>query len=75
MTLRVNGRACVSTRPEPLSQLTPWASPSANAVVLGIEEVYPHCPEVLLRSAAWNPELTIADIEQVEADSLDYRYE
>jgi tRNA A37 threonylcarbamoyladenosine dehydratase len=44
-------------------------------VVLGIEEVYPHCPEVLLRSGAWNPELTIADIEQVEVDSLDYRYE
>jgi hypothetical protein len=66
--------------------------------MLGIEEVYPHCPEALLRSGAWNPEqrlsadaqlisaevtpaplgmpeLTIADIEQVEADSLNYRYE
>jgi uncharacterized protein len=65
-------------------------------VVLGIEEVCPHCPEALLRSGAWNPEqrlsadaqlisaevtplgmpeLTIADIEQVEADSLNCRYE
>ncbi|MFC9479065.1 MSMEG_1061 family FMN-dependent PPOX-type flavoprotein [Streptomyces griseus] len=97
-TLRVNGRACVSTRPELLSQLTAVGKPPASALVLGIEEVYPHCPKSLLRSAAWkpeqwlpadaqptsaevtltqlrNPELTIADIEQAEADSLKYRYE
>ncbi|UQA34574.1 MSMEG_1061 family FMN-dependent PPOX-type flavoprotein [Streptomyces sp. HNA39] len=97
-TLRVNGRACVSTRPELLSQLTPVGKPPASALVIGIEEVYPHCPKSLLRSAAWKPDqwlpkdaqptsaevtlaqlrmpgLTIADIEQVEADSLKYRYE
>ncbi|ARF52937.1 MSMEG_1061 family FMN-dependent PPOX-type flavoprotein [Streptomyces gilvosporeus] len=97
-TLRVNGRACVSTRPELLSQLTAVGKPPASALVLGIEEVYPHCPKALLRGAAWNPEqwlsadaqptsaevtlaqlrkpeLTIADIEQAEADTLKYRYE
>ncbi|WUS95757.1 pyridoxamine 5'-phosphate oxidase family protein [Streptomyces sp. NBC_00708] len=97
-TLRVNGRACVSTRPELLSQLTPVGKPPASALVVGIEEVYPHCPKSLLRSGAWKPEqwlaadaqptsaevtlaqlrmpeLTIADIEQAEADSLTYRYE
>ncbi|MFI0539368.1 MSMEG_1061 family FMN-dependent PPOX-type flavoprotein [Streptomyces sp. WSLK1-3] len=97
-TLRVNGRACVSTDPELLSQLTAVGKPPASALVVGIEEVYPHCPKALLRSAAWKPEqwlpadaqpssaevtlaqlrmpeLTIADIEQVEADSLKYRYE
>ncbi|MYS36923.1 hypothetical protein K388_02931 [Streptomyces sp. KhCrAH-43] len=97
-TLRVNGRACVSTRPELLSQLTPVGKPPASALVVGIEEVYPHCPKSLLRSGAWKPEqwpaadaqptsaevtlaqlrmpeLTIADIEQAEADSLRYRYE
>ncbi len=30
--------------------------PPASALVLGIEEVYPHCPKSLLRSAAWKPE-------------------
>ncbi|MFF8732864.1 MSMEG_1061 family FMN-dependent PPOX-type flavoprotein [Streptomyces sp. NPDC015171] len=55
-TLRVNGRACVSTRPELLSQLTAVGKPPASALVLGIEEVYPHCPKSLLRSAAWKPE-------------------
>ncbi|MEU0631453.1 MSMEG_1061 family FMN-dependent PPOX-type flavoprotein [Streptomyces sp. NPDC005989] len=97
-TLRVNGRACVSTRPELLSQLTAVGKPPASALVVGIEEVYPHCPKSLLRSGAWKPEqwlptdaqptsaevtlaqlrmtgLTIADVEQAEADSLKYRYE
>jgi len=97
-TLRVNGRACVSTRPELLSQLTAVGKPPASALVVGIDEVYPHCPKALLRSGAWKPEqwlpadaqptsaevtlaqlrrpeLTIADIEQVEAESLKYRYE
>jgi PPOX class probable FMN-dependent enzyme len=97
-TLRVNGRACVSTRPDLLSQLTAVGKPPASALVLGIEEVYPHCPKAFLRSAAWKPEqwlpadaqptsaevtlaqlrmpgLTIADIEQTEADALKYRYE
>jgi len=97
-TLRLNGRACVSTRPDLLSQLTAVGKPPASALVLGIEEVYPHCPKSLLRSGAWQPDkwlpadaqptsaevtlaqlrmpgLTIADIEQTEADSLKYRYE
>ena len=55
-TLRVNGRACVSTRPDLLSQLTAVGKPPASALVLGIEEVYPHCPKSLLRSRAWKPE-------------------
>jgi PPOX class probable FMN-dependent enzyme len=97
-TLRVNGRACVSTRPDLLSQLTAVGKPPVSALVLGIDEVYPHCPKSLLRSGAWKPEewlaadaqptsaevtlaqlrmpeLTIADIQQAEADSLKYRYE
>ena len=97
-TLRVNGRACVSTRPELLSQLTPVGKPPASALVVGIDEVYPHCPKALLRGGVWKPEqwlpaeaqptsaevtlaqlrmpeLTIADIEQREADALKYRYE
>ncbi|GAA2703247.1 MSMEG_1061 family FMN-dependent PPOX-type flavoprotein [Actinoplanes palleronii] len=97
-TLRVNGRACVSTRPELLSQLTAVGKPPASALVVGIDEVYPHCPKAFLRGAAWKPEqwlpadaqptsaevtlaqlrmpdLTIAAIEQNEADALKYRYE
>ena len=97
-TLRVNGRACVSTRPDLLSQLTAVGKPPAGALVVGVEQVYPHCPKAFLRSGAWKPEqwlpadaqptsaevtlaqlrmpdLTIAAIEQNEADALRYRYE
>ncbi|WP_037605866.1 MSMEG_1061 family FMN-dependent PPOX-type flavoprotein [Streptacidiphilus rugosus] len=55
-TLRVNGRACVSARPELLSQLTAVGKPPVSALVVAIEEVYPHCPKSLLRGNAWKPE-------------------
>ncbi|MFJ4844528.1 MULTISPECIES: MSMEG_1061 family FMN-dependent PPOX-type flavoprotein [unclassified Streptomyces] len=68
-TLRVNGRACVSTRPELLSQLTAVGKPPASALVVGIEEVYPHCPKALLRSAAWKPEQWLpADAQPTSAE-------
>ena len=68
-TLRMNGRACVSTRPELLSQLTAVGKPPASALVLGIEEVYPHCPKSLLRSGAWKPEQWLpADAQPTSAE-------
>ncbi|BCJ74968.1 hypothetical protein CS0771_45120 [Catellatospora sp. IY07-71] len=68
-TLRVNGRACVSTRPELLSQLTAVGKPPASALVLGIEEVYPHCPKSLLRGGVWQPEQWLpADAQPTSAE-------
>lgn len=68
-TLRVNGRACVSTRPDLLAQLTAVGKPPASALVLGIEEVYPHCPKSLMRSAAWKPgEWLPADAQPTSAE-------
>ncbi|WFE98736.1 MSMEG_1061 family FMN-dependent PPOX-type flavoprotein [Micromonospora sp. WMMD964] len=68
-TLRVNGRACVSTRPELLSQLTAVGKPPASAIVVEIEEVYPHCPKALLRSGAWKPEQWLpADAQPTSAE-------
>jgi PPOX class probable FMN-dependent enzyme len=68
-TLRVNGRACVSTRPELLSQLTAVGKPPASALVVGIEEVYPHCPKSLLRSGAWKPDQWLpADAQPASAE-------
>lgn len=55
-TLRLNGQACVSTRPDLLSQLTAVGKPPASALVVGIEEVYPHCPKSFLRGGVWKPE-------------------
>ncbi|MFJ3497668.1 MSMEG_1061 family FMN-dependent PPOX-type flavoprotein [Streptomyces sp. NPDC086091] len=68
-TLRVNGRACVSTRPDLLSQLTAVGKPPASALVVGIEEVYPHCPKSLLRSGAWKPDQWLpADAQPTSAE-------
>ncbi|QEV21877.1 MSMEG_1061 family FMN-dependent PPOX-type flavoprotein [Streptomyces alboniger] len=55
-TLRVNGRACVSARPELLDQLTAVGKPPVTAIVVHVEEVYPHCPKSLMRGNAWQPE-------------------
>ncbi|MCF2530362.1 MSMEG_1061 family FMN-dependent PPOX-type flavoprotein [Yinghuangia soli] len=68
-TLRVNGRACVSTRPDLLTQLTAVGKPPASALVIGIDEVYPHCPKSLLRSSAWKPEEWLpADAQPTSAE-------
>ncbi|MER8187721.1 MSMEG_1061 family FMN-dependent PPOX-type flavoprotein [Kitasatospora sp. NPDC094015] len=59
-TLRVNGRACVSTDPGLLARLTPVGKPPRSAVVVEAEEVYGHCPKAFLRGAAWKPEQWLA---------------
>lgn len=59
-TLRVNGRACVSTDPRLLGQLTAVGKPPRSAVVLEVEEVYGHCPKALLRGSVWKPEQWLA---------------
>lgn len=68
-TLRVNGRACVSTRPDLLAQLTAVGKPPASALVVSVEEVYPHCPKSFLRSGAWKPEQWLpADAQPTSAE-------
>ncbi|AUG75655.1 pyridoxamine 5'-phosphate oxidase [Kitasatospora sp. MMS16-BH015] len=55
-TLRVNGRALVSTDPELLAGLVNVGKPPRSAIVVKVEEVYGHCPKAFLRSGAWKPE-------------------
>ncbi|MFD0278134.1 MSMEG_1061 family FMN-dependent PPOX-type flavoprotein [Kitasatospora sp. NPDC127111] len=59
-TLRVNGRACVSTDPRLLERLTAVGKPPRSAIVVAVEEVYAHCPKAFLRSSAWKPENWLA---------------
>ncbi|MFI6848135.1 pyridoxamine 5'-phosphate oxidase family protein [Kitasatospora sp. NBC_00085] len=59
-TLRVNGRACVSTDPRLLEQLTAVGKPPRSAIVVAVDEVYAHCPKALLRGSAWKPENWLA---------------
>ncbi|MFD8264268.1 MSMEG_1061 family FMN-dependent PPOX-type flavoprotein [Streptomyces althioticus] len=55
-TLRVNGSAFVSARPELLGRLTAVGKPPVSAIVVHIEQAYPHCPKSLMRGNAWQPE-------------------
>jgi uncharacterized protein len=55
-TLRVNGRACVTARPELLDRLTPVGRPPRTAIVVEAEEVYAHCPKAFVRSRLWDPD-------------------
>ena len=54
-TLRVNGRACVSTDPRLLDALTAVGKPPRAALVMAVEEVFTHCPKAFVRSGLWDP--------------------
>ncbi|MEA2361667.1 MAG: uncharacterized protein QOD71_812 [Thermoleophilaceae bacterium] len=54
-TLRVNGRARVTARPELLDRLTPVGKAPRTAIVIEAEEVYAHCPKAFVRSKLWDP--------------------
>jgi uncharacterized protein len=54
-TLRVNGRARVTARPDLLERLTPVGKPPRTAIVLEAQEVYAHCPKAFVRSKLWDP--------------------
>ena len=63
-TLRINGRACVSTDPALLGQLVPVGKPPRAALVVAVEEVFTHCPKAFVRSGLWDPATWPAQQEQ-----------
>lgn len=63
-TLRVNGRARVTARPDLLDRLTPVGKPPRSAIVVEAAEVYAHCPKAFVRSRLWAPDSWPAAAEQ-----------
>jgi len=55
-TLRVNGRARVTARPELLGRLTAVGRRPRTAIVVEAEEVFAHCPKAFVRSRLWDPD-------------------
>jgi hypothetical protein len=55
-TLRVNGRAKVTTDPELLEPLAVNGKAPRSGIVVAAEEIYFHCGKALIRSDLWNPE-------------------
>lgn len=59
-TLRVNGRAEISTDPDLLSRHVAQGKPPRTVLVIHVEAAYFQCSKALVRSDIWNPERRIA---------------
>ena len=63
-TMRVNGRAVLSTDPELCKSFTMRENPPLCVIVVTVESAYPQCPKALVRSRLWDPGV------QISRDSL-----
>ena len=59
-TLRVNGRARITTDPALLEPLAVNGKVPRSGILISAEEVYFHCGKALIRSDLWNPEKHVA---------------
>jgi PPOX class probable FMN-dependent enzyme len=55
-TLRINGRAALSTNAELCESFTVNGKVPACVIVITIDRVYTQCPKALIRSDLWNPD-------------------
>jgi len=55
-TVRVNGRALISQDPDLLATLAMDGKAPKLAIVVAIDQVFPHCARSYLRSGLWQPE-------------------
>ncbi len=58
-TLRVNGRASLSTEPGLLERYQGAKNKPISGIVIDIEEVFLHCAKAFMRSRLWSPEAQI----------------
>jgi uncharacterized protein len=62
-TLRVNGRASITTDPALLEPCRVQGKLPRSGILVKAEEVYFHCGKALIRSDLWNPEKQLAPSE------------
>ncbi len=58
-TLRVNGRAEITTDPTLLAPLAAQGKQPRSGLVVRVEEAFLHCGKALIRSRLWDPETRI----------------
>ncbi len=63
-TLRVKGKACITTDPTPLAQSAVRGKCPKSALVVTVEQAWFHCGKALVRSQLWEQEA------QVDPDAL-----
>ena len=66
-TLRVNGRACLTTDPDLLALYPGIRNKPISGILIDIEEVFLHCAKAFMRSRLWSPE---ARIERSELPTM-----
>lgn len=74
-TLRVNGRASISTEAGLLARLEAGGKVPSSAIVLSVDEVFFHCAKAMIRSDIWNPEkhrerASFPSLGQIVADQV-----
>lgn len=74
-TLRVNGRATISTEPALREAMAERGKPPASVLVVAIEELFFHCGKAVIRADLWNPDRhvppgTIPPIGRMVADQV-----
>ena len=62
-TLRVNGRARVTTDPALLDPCAVQGKVPRSGILVTAEEVYFHCGKALIRSDLWNPDKRVAQAD------------
>jgi uncharacterized protein len=58
-TLRINGRAAISTDPELLASFAVDGKPPRTVIVVSVDRVYFQCARAIMRSKLWDPSLQI----------------
>ncbi len=59
-TLRLNGRAHLSTDPALLDSFVMEGKPPRSVIVIAVERVYFQCARAILRAELWNPDKHVA---------------
>ncbi len=59
-SLRVNGTALISVKPDLLSLLALGGKPPQSVMVVSVETAYFQCPRAAVRAQLWNPEKFLA---------------
>ncbi|WP_417519012.1 pyridoxamine 5'-phosphate oxidase family protein [Minwuia sp.] len=75
-TLRVNGKAEISTDPELLAQMEVKGKLPISAIVIHVEQTFLHCAKSIIRSKIWDEEAQVdrkvlPSLSRMIADQLD----
>jgi hypothetical protein len=60
-TLRINGRAVISTEPALCASFTMEGKAPRSVIIVTAERVYTQCPKALIRSRLWDPARHVAE--------------